>query len=418
MWKRDEAVKPTAPARPGASARRSRRTAASRGAGSATANHASEPTRGHGEDSCEHREVRRHQGRAQRQRGSDHRRAGRRQDRAAPERAHHRRRTAGSRRRSSPSRSSSSARSPATSPPSDKVDIRDNGSVDGDIAAPRVAIAEGAHFRGSIDMQKAAGKPGEPAQKGEPKGGRSRAKPAATPGRADRHGARRRGAIARIRTGCACARRPAVVPGAVRPMLSDLLRWGGKRPASRPTPRPTLRRRAATSRLSPRRPSRSSSTLLAASASRRSCSISGRWSAATSSFFGERLGCKLFIEDLFADSTGTPAPARSTSCRPRSRPVPARRRARVDGILCWDFFDFLDKAGGAGAGAARSSACSGPAAPCMGFFCTASVDRARRYTKYEIVDDTLTCATARTPAIRRRAARRSPTATSSGCSTG
>lgn len=36
----------------------------------------------------------------------------------------------------------------------DKVDIRDNGSVDGDIAAPRVAIAEGAHFRGSIDMQR------------------------------------------------------------------------------------------------------------------------------------------------------------------------------------------------------------------------------------------------------------------------
>jgi cytoskeletal protein CcmA (bactofilin family) len=43
----------------------------------------------------------------------------------------------------------------------EKVDIRDNGSVDGDIAAPRVAIAEGAHFRGSIDMQRTAGKPGE-----------------------------------------------------------------------------------------------------------------------------------------------------------------------------------------------------------------------------------------------------------------
>ena len=40
---------------------------------------------------------------------------------------------------------------------SEKVDIRDNGSVDGDIASPRVAIAEGAHFRGSIDMQKGAG---------------------------------------------------------------------------------------------------------------------------------------------------------------------------------------------------------------------------------------------------------------------
>jgi len=40
---------------------------------------------------------------------------------------------------------------------SDKVDIRDNGSVDGDIVAPRVAIAEGAHFRGSVDMQRKAG---------------------------------------------------------------------------------------------------------------------------------------------------------------------------------------------------------------------------------------------------------------------
>ena len=43
----------------------------------------------------------------------------------------------------------------------EKVDIRDNGSVDGDIASPRVAIAEGAHFRGSIDMQRVGGKPGE-----------------------------------------------------------------------------------------------------------------------------------------------------------------------------------------------------------------------------------------------------------------
>ena len=40
---------------------------------------------------------------------------------------------------------------------SDKVDIRDNGSVDGDIVSPRVAIAEGAHFRGSVDMQRKGG---------------------------------------------------------------------------------------------------------------------------------------------------------------------------------------------------------------------------------------------------------------------
>ncbi|NQW05706.1 MAG: polymer-forming cytoskeletal protein [Acidobacteria bacterium] len=37
----------------------------------------------------------------------------------------------------------------------EKVEIRDSGSVDGDVVAPRVAISDGAHFRGSIDMQRA-----------------------------------------------------------------------------------------------------------------------------------------------------------------------------------------------------------------------------------------------------------------------
>ena len=45
----------------------------------------------------------------------------------------------------------------------EKVEIRDGGSVDGDIVSPRVAIAEGAHFRGSVDMQRKAG-PGQGAQ--------------------------------------------------------------------------------------------------------------------------------------------------------------------------------------------------------------------------------------------------------------
>jgi cytoskeletal protein CcmA (bactofilin family) len=44
---------------------------------------------------------------------------------------------------------------------SERVDIRDNGSVEGDLAAPRVAIADGAHFRGGIDMQKPGARPGD-----------------------------------------------------------------------------------------------------------------------------------------------------------------------------------------------------------------------------------------------------------------
>ena len=53
----------------------------------------------------------------------------------------------------------------------EKVDIRDNGAVDGDIIAPRVAIAEGAHFRGSVDMQRGGTveRPGDAKSKAEPK---------------------------------------------------------------------------------------------------------------------------------------------------------------------------------------------------------------------------------------------------------
>ncbi len=55
----------------------------------------------------------------------------------------------------------------------ERVDIRDNGTVDGDLVAPRVAIADGAHFRGAIDMQQ------QPPRQGEAKP--AEAKPAAVP---------------------------------------------------------------------------------------------------------------------------------------------------------------------------------------------------------------------------------------------
>src|SRR5687768_10029200 len=60
---------------------------------------------------------------------------------------------------------------------SEKVDIRDNGSVDGDIASPRVAIAEGAHFRGSVDMQRAGAKPQHQAQQQQPQQQKSQGQP-------------------------------------------------------------------------------------------------------------------------------------------------------------------------------------------------------------------------------------------------
>src|SRR6266478_2474089 len=68
---------------------------------------------------------------------------------------------------------------------SEKVDIRDNGSVDGDIISPRVAIAEGAHFRGSVDMQRK----GQPAQPQAAKPAQPQAAAAAQQGAPQRVGA-------------------------------------------------------------------------------------------------------------------------------------------------------------------------------------------------------------------------------------
>jgi cytoskeletal protein CcmA (bactofilin family) len=60
---------------------------------------------------------------------------------------------------------------------SEKVDIRENGSVEGDITSPRVAIAEGAHFRGRVDMANKA----KPATGPRPADVRPQAAPAPQP---------------------------------------------------------------------------------------------------------------------------------------------------------------------------------------------------------------------------------------------
>ena len=102
--------------------------------------------------------------------------------------------------------------------------------------------------------------------------------------------------------------------------------------------------------------------------------------------FGERLGCKLFIEDLLVDierhtKTGTLD----------QLPAIFEKRFRhgdasVDGILCWDVFDFLDK-NAATTLAKQIVRMLKPGGIVMGFFCSSAVEKAT-FTKYEIVDDT------------------------------
>ena len=153
---------------------------------------------------------------------------------------------------------------------SEKVDIRENGSVEGDITSPRVAIAEGAHFRGSVDM----------AQQGQG-GGRG---PRPSRGRSRSRSRRRSPWLSRSRSRrkrwASCsgiprgkARNEAAAPAAA---LAD---------AGQTFPTKALRK------------------FLASLTSRESPVLMdlGPVVGPNVTFFGERLGCKIILEDLFAD---------------------------------------------------------------------------------------------------------------------
>ena len=104
-------------------------------------------------------------------------------------------------------------------------------------------------------------------------------------------------------------------------------------------------------------------------------------------FFGERLGCKLFIEDLSAD-IHRHARAGTLDALPGVFENRFRHEDQtVDGLLCWDYFDFLDKAS-VQALARQIVRMLRPGGAVLGFFCTSSVPRPTPFTKYEIVDET------------------------------
>jgi hypothetical protein len=103
------------------------------------------------------------------------------------------------------------------------------------------------------------------------------------------------------------------------------------------------------------------------------------------SFFGEQLGCKIFVEDIFADldrhvRAGTLAelPAFFKKRFPQAA-------GSVDGILCWDLIDYLDRAA-AQELANELTRMLRPDGALLGFFGTAQA-REARYTKFIITDE-------------------------------
>lgn len=102
-------------------------------------------------------------------------------------------------------------------------------------------------------------------------------------------------------------------------------------------------------------------------------------------FFGEHLGCRLRVEDVakdidrhVKDNTTEQLPEFFAK---RFKEAPGT----VDGILCWDILDYLDRPA-AQALATALSALLRPEGCLLGFFSTAE-QREPLYTKYVVVDE-------------------------------
>jgi hypothetical protein len=102
-------------------------------------------------------------------------------------------------------------------------------------------------------------------------------------------------------------------------------------------------------------------------------------------FFGEQLGCRLRVEDIakdidrhVKDGTVDQLPAFFAK---RFTQAPGT----VDGILCWDLLDYLDRPAAQALATAMSSLLR-PDGLLLGFFSTAEQPEAV-YTKYVVVDE-------------------------------
>ena len=103
-------------------------------------------------------------------------------------------------------------------------------------------------------------------------------------------------------------------------------------------------------------------------------------------FFGERVGCKIHVEDLFAD-LDRHAVGNALDLLPEF----LERRlalcdASVDAVLCWDIFDYLAPAA-AQVLAREVIRVLRPGGALLGFFGGGGRDE-RSYTKYVIEDET------------------------------
>ena len=102
-------------------------------------------------------------------------------------------------------------------------------------------------------------------------------------------------------------------------------------------------------------------------------------------FFGERLGCKIVLEDLFGDLDRYPKTEETPPFAEYLKTRLKHQDGSIDGILCWNFFDFLDVKAGQALAASLTKLLR-PDGALLAFFTTvAAADT--RFSRYMILDD-------------------------------
>lgn len=171
--------------------------------------------------------------------------------------------------------------------------------------------------------------------------------------------------------------------GTVRAIADLVFRRGARRPESTRS----LTVEAAAPEAAPVLPTRALRTFLSSLADRDSPILLdlGPVVGPNVTFFGERLGCKIFVEDLFADLDRLTRQGGAQSAAEFLKTRLRQPDASIDGILCWDLIDYLDRHA-ARVLAAELIRMLRPGGTLLGFFGSPSASGSG-HTKYEIVDD-------------------------------
>ena len=105
------------------------------------------------------------------------------------------------------------------------------------------------------------------------------------------------------------------------------------------------------------------------------------------SFFGEQLGCKIFVEDIYAELDRFAKEDKLDALPEFLSKRFSQADGSVDGILCWDVFDYLARPA-AQALAAQLTRVLRPDGALLTLFATTQPHGAPHYTKYVVADET------------------------------